>query len=111
MTNTRKTSLITGIVAVLVLGGVVGGDALRDPTGKSVYLCDYIDCPVCDPSGTDPTLPACFTDSGWLCCDLELNACGPSGSGECKGGIQLWCDYYETQESGVAECQDTWGQG
>jgi len=111
MTNRQKSFSIASLLAVLVLGGVVGGDALRDPTGKSVYLCDYIDCPVCDPEGTDPTLPPCPTDSGFLCCNDELTICGPGlGNGSCPG-IDMWCDYYETSDDGFSECWDDFGQG
>jgi hypothetical protein len=96
--------LILASSTVAVVAQPVSGE-------EKVKLCDVKDCPVCEVVDLDPRIPECPTDSGWLCCNNELTVCGPgSGDGSCPG-IDYWCDYYETDESGFSVCWDEWGQG
>lgn len=105
--NTLQKSLI--FASILVVGGVAG--VVVQDQRQPMNYCDVQPCPVCDPSGSDPTVPPCPTDSGWLCCDDALTVCGPgSGDGSCPG-MDLWCDYYETSADGYSTCFDVHGQG
>ena len=104
---TLGTALLLGSGMIVVTGVPGTGEAPKE----KMHLCDYKDCPVCEVEDLDPRIPECPTDSGWLCCNDELTVCGPgSGDGSCPG-IDYWCDYYETDESGFSECWDEWGQG
>ena len=83
---------------------------------REEFSCEYYPCLECDPGDLDPlgVATSCPEDSGWLCCnDLSpvLDQCSPANfDGTCPGGY-YWCDYYETNALGIAECWDEFGQG